>query len=89
MDRFDGPAFGVLKPSSTGATILDSSIPRSTLICDAMDSRCLFPGRMMVPIGLRVSEAGAMRRSYVNLDCARLWIPGPRNGLSVEQPLAG
>ena len=39
--------------------------------------------------GLRVSEAIALRRSDVDLDQARLWISRLKNGLSVEQPIAG
>ena len=39
--------------------------------------------------GLRVSEAIALRRSDANLAQARLWISRLKNGLSVEQPLAG
>lgn len=44
---------------------------------------------LMFRHGLRVSEAIALRRSDVNLDQARLWISRLKNGLSVEQPLAG
>ncbi|KPN64654.1 type 1 fimbriae regulatory protein FimB [Aliiroseovarius crassostreae] len=39
--------------------------------------------------GLRVSEAIALRNSDVDLDQARLWISRLKNGLSVEQPIAG
>ena len=39
--------------------------------------------------GLRVSETIALRRSDVDLDQARLWISRLKNGLSVEQPIAG
>ena len=39
--------------------------------------------------GLRVSEAIGLRRADADLDQARLWIPRLKNGLSVEQPLAG
>ena len=39
--------------------------------------------------GLRVSEAIALRCSDVDLDQARLWISRLKNGLSVEQPIAG
>ena len=44
---------------------------------------------LMFRHGLRVSEAIALRRSDANLDQARLWISRLKNGLSVEQPLAG
>ncbi len=44
---------------------------------------------MMFRHGLRVSEAIGLRRADVDLDQARLWIPRLKNGLSVEQPLAG
>jgi type 1 fimbriae regulatory protein FimB len=39
--------------------------------------------------GLRVSEAVGLRRDEVNLDQARLWVRRLKNGLSVEQPVAG
>lgn len=39
--------------------------------------------------GLRVSEAIGLRREDVDLDQARLWVRRMKNGLSVEQPLAG
>ena len=39
--------------------------------------------------GLRVSEAIALRCSDVDLDQARLWVSRLKNGLSVEQPIAG
>lgn len=39
--------------------------------------------------GLRVSEAIALRREDVNLKEARIWISRLKNGLSVEQPIAG
>ena len=38
---------------------------------------------------LRVSEAIALSRTDVDLDQARIWIGRLKNGLSVEQPLAG
>jgi site-specific recombinase XerD len=44
---------------------------------------------MMYRHGLRVSEATALRREHVNLKEARTWIPRLKNGLSVEQPVAG
>lgn len=44
---------------------------------------------MMYRHGLRVSEAIALRREDVNLKEARLWITRLKNGLSVEQPIAG
>lgn len=44
---------------------------------------------MMYRHGLRVSEAIALRREHVNLKEARIWIPRLKNGLSVEQPVAG
>lgn len=44
---------------------------------------------MMYRHGLRVSEAIALRREDVNLKQARIWIPRLKNGLSVEQPIAG
>ena len=39
--------------------------------------------------GLRVSEAVALYRTDVDLEQARLWISRLKNGLSVEQPIAG
>jgi type 1 fimbriae regulatory protein FimB len=39
--------------------------------------------------GLRVSEAIALRREDVNPQEARMWISRLKNGLSVEQPIAG
>ena len=39
--------------------------------------------------GLRVSEAVGLRRDEINLDQARLWVRRLKNGLSVEQPIAG
>ena len=39
--------------------------------------------------GLRVSEAVGLRRDEVDLDRARLWVRRLKNGLSVEQPIAG
>src|SRR5512142_158786 len=44
---------------------------------------------MMYRHGLRVSEAVGLRREEVNLDQARLWVRRLKNGLAVEQPLAG
>jgi type 1 fimbriae regulatory protein FimB len=44
---------------------------------------------MMFRHGLRVSEAIALRRMDVDLDQSRIWIARLRNGLSVEQPVAG
>jgi site-specific recombinase XerD len=39
--------------------------------------------------GLRVSEAVGLRRDEVDLDRARVWVRRLKNGLSVEQPIAG
>ena len=44
---------------------------------------------MMYRHGLRVSEAIALRRDDVNLQGARVWVRRLKNGLSVEQPIAG
>ncbi len=44
---------------------------------------------MMFRHALRVSEAVAIRRDEVDLTAARLWVHRLKNGLSVEQPLAG
>jgi site-specific recombinase XerD len=39
--------------------------------------------------GLRVSETVSLRRDEVDLDQARLWVRRLKNGLAVEQPIAG
>jgi type 1 fimbriae regulatory protein FimB len=39
--------------------------------------------------GLRVSEAISLRKSDLNLAQSRIWIERLKNGLSVEQPIAG
>lgn len=44
---------------------------------------------MMYRHGLRVSEAIGLRRDELNLDQARLWVRRLKNGLAVEQPIAG
>ena len=44
---------------------------------------------MMYRHGLRVSEAIGLRRDDVDLDQARLWVRRLKNGLAVEQPIAG
>ncbi|MCQ0090258.1 tyrosine-type recombinase/integrase [Roseovarius sp. M141] len=44
---------------------------------------------MMFRHGLRVSEAIAVRREDVDLAQSRIWISRLKNGLSVEQPIAG
>jgi type 1 fimbriae regulatory protein FimB len=44
---------------------------------------------MMYRHGLHVSEAVGLRRDEVDLDQARLWVRRLKNGLSVEQPIAG
>jgi len=44
---------------------------------------------MMYRHGLRVSEAITLRRADVDLAQARLWVARLKNGLSVEQPIAG
>nr|WP_243451679.1 tyrosine-type recombinase/integrase [Sphingosinicella soli] len=44
---------------------------------------------MMYRHGLRVSEAIGLRRDEVDLAVARLWVRRLKNGLSVEQPIAG
>ena len=44
---------------------------------------------MMYRHGLRVSEAIGLRRDEVDLDQARLRVRRLKNGLSVEQPIAG
>lgn len=44
---------------------------------------------MMYRHRLRVSEAVAIRRDEVDLTASRLWVRRLKNGLSVEQPIAG
>ena len=44
---------------------------------------------MMYRHGLRVSEAISLRRDEVDIAEARLWVRRLKNGLSVEQPIAG
>ena len=44
---------------------------------------------MMHRHGLRVSEAISLRRTDHNLEQSRLWVQRSKNGLSVEQPIAG
>ncbi|WP_339108778.1 tyrosine-type recombinase/integrase [Thioclava sp. GXIMD4216] len=44
---------------------------------------------MMFRHGLRVSEVIALRRRDVDLAQSRIWITRLKNGLSVEQPVAG
>ena len=44
---------------------------------------------MMFRHALRVSEAVAIRRDEVDLTASRLWVRRLKNGLSVEQPMAG
>lgn len=44
---------------------------------------------MMYRHGLRVSEAITLRRDDVDLAQSRLWVTRLKNGLSVEQPIAG
>jgi site-specific recombinase XerD len=44
---------------------------------------------MMYRHGLRVSEAVFLRKSDLNLAQSRVWIERLKNGLSVEQPIAG
>jgi type 1 fimbriae regulatory protein FimB/type 1 fimbriae regulatory protein FimE len=44
---------------------------------------------MMFRHGLRVSEVITLRRQDVDLEQSRIWITRLKNGLSVEQPIAG
>lgn len=44
---------------------------------------------MMYRHGLRVSEVVSLRRDHVDLAHSRLWVTRLKNGLSVEQPIAG
>lgn len=44
---------------------------------------------MMYRHGLRVSEAIALRSADLDLAAARVWIKRLKNGLAVEQPIAG
>ncbi len=44
---------------------------------------------MLFRHGLRVSELTALRLEDLSLKEARIWIPRLKNGLSVEQPVAG
>jgi len=44
---------------------------------------------MMYRHGLRVSEVVSLRRGHVDLAQSRLWVTRLKNGLSVEQPIAG
>ena len=44
---------------------------------------------MMYRHGLRVSEVISLRRDHVDLAQSRLWVTRLKNGLSVEQPIAG
>tara|TARA_R110002072_G_scaffold25582_8_gene85857 strand:- start:3140 stop:3724 length:585 start_codon:yes stop_codon:yes gene_type:complete len=44
---------------------------------------------LMYRRGLRASEAIALTRQHVDLDQSRIWISRLKNGLSVEQPVAG
>lgn len=44
---------------------------------------------MMYRHGLRASEAIAIRLPDLNLEQSRLWVRRVKNGLSIEQPVAG
>jgi len=44
---------------------------------------------MMYRHGLRVSEAITIRLADLNLEQSRLWVRRVKNGVSVEQPIAG
>ena len=46
-------------------------------------------GLMLYRHGLRVSEAIGLRLGEIDLDQARVWVRRLKNGLSVEQPIAG
>ncbi len=59
------------------------------LKCGRHGARDYLLGLMMYRHGLRVSEAISLRRHEVDLDHARLWVRRLKNGLSVEQPIAG
>ena len=46
-------------------------------------------GMMLYRHGLRVSEAIGLRLDQIDLDQAHVWVRRLKNGLSVEQPIAG